>query len=72
MALWLLAIVLFYLSLAAVVVKLSRTIPVEGGVYQWVKEGISPFAGHMAGWNFTIYAVTAFAVIGSFFANGLA
>jgi glutamate:GABA antiporter len=71
-ALSLLAIVLFYLPLAAVVVKLSRAIPVEGGVYQWVKEGISPFAGCMAGWNFTIYAVTAFAVIGSFFANGLA
>jgi len=71
-ALSLLAIVLFYLPLAAVVVKLSRAIPVEGGVYQWVKEGISPFAGYMAGWKFTIYAVMAFAVIGSFFANGLA
>ena len=71
-ALWLLAIVLFYLPLAAVVIKLSRAIPVEGGVYQWVKEGISPFAGYMAGWNLTIYAVTAFAVIGSFLANGFA
>ncbi len=71
-ALWVLAIVLFYLPLAAAVIHLSRAIPVEGGIYQWVKAGISPFAGYMAGWNLTIYAVTAFAVIGSFLANGFA
>jgi amino acid transporter len=71
-ALWLLAIVLFYLPLAAVVMKLSRAMPVEGGAYQWVKEGISPFAGYMAAWNLTIYAVAAFATIGSFLADGLA
>lgn len=70
--LWLLAIVLFYLPLAAVVMKLSRSLPVEGGVYQWVKTGISPFAGFMAGWNYTLYAVAIFAVAGSLFANGLA
>ena len=70
--LWLLAILLFYLPLAAVVMKLSRSLPVEGGVYQWVKTGVSPFAGYMAGWNFTVYAVFTFAVAGSFFASGLA
>ncbi len=71
-ALWFLAIVFFYLPLAAVVMKLSRAMPLEGGVYQWVKAGISPFAGYMAGWNFTVYALSAFAVVGSFFANGFA
>ncbi len=70
--LWFLAIFLFYLPLAAVVMKLSRAMPVEGGVYQWVKAGISPFAGYMAGWCVTVYIVTAFAVIGSFLASGLA
>src|SRR5580658_1131907 len=55
--LWLLAIVLFYLPLAAVVMKLSRAMPVEGGAYQWVKEGISPFAGYMSGWSLTVYAI---------------
>jgi glutamate:GABA antiporter len=72
LVLWLLAIVLFYLPLAAVVIKLSRTIPVEGGVYQWAKEGLSPFAGYMAAWNLTIYSVSAFAVVGSLLANGFA
>ena len=72
LVLWLLAIALFYLPLAAVVMTLSRKLPVEGGVYQWVKVGVSPFAGYMAGWNFTVYALFAFAVAGSFFADGLA
>jgi amino acid transporter len=70
--LWLLAIVFFYLPLAAVVMKLSRSMPVEGGVYQWVKEGISPFAGYMAAWNFTIYGVCTFAAVGSLLANNAA
>lgn len=70
--LWLLAIVLFYIPLAIVVMKLSRALPVEGGVYQWVKEGISPFAGYMAAWNLAIYSITAFAVVGSILAEGFA
>ncbi|MGB6431337.1 MAG: APC family permease [Candidatus Acidiferrales bacterium] len=69
-ALWLLAIFLFYLPLAAIVMKLSRAMPVEGGAYQWIKEGLSPFAGYMAAWNLTIYVIAAFATIGSFLANG--
>ena len=69
---WLLAIVLFYLPLAAVVMKLSRTMPAEGGVYQWAKQALSPFAGYMAAWNLTVYAVLAFAVTGSILANGFA
>ena len=72
LVLWLLAIVLLYLPLAAVVMKLSRSIPVEGGVYQWVKEGVSPFGGYLAGWNYTLYVVATFAVSGSLIANSLA
>src|ERR1700679_2854660 len=72
LVLWLMAIVLFYLPLAAVVMKLSRSLPVEGGVYQWAKEGLSPFAGYMAAWNLTVYSVSAFAVVGSLLANGFA
>src|SRR5579863_10570732 len=71
-ALWFIAIVLFYLPLAAVVMKLSRAVPVEGGVYQWVKTGLSPFAGYMAAWNITLYAVFVFAGTGSTLANGFA
>jgi glutamate:GABA antiporter len=72
LTLWLLAIVLFYLPLAAVVIRLSRALPQEGGVYQWVKAGISPFAGYMAAWNVTVTAVIFFSTAGSMLANGIA
>jgi amino acid transporter len=70
--LWLLAIVLFYLPQAAIVIKLSRVIPIEGGVYQWVKQGISPFAGYMAGWTFSLYIICWYASFGSQVASGIA
>jgi amino acid transporter len=70
--LWLLAIVLFYLPQAVVVIRLSRAIPLEGGVYQWVKQGVSPFAGYMAGWSYSIYIICFFGSFGSQLANGFA
>jgi len=70
--LWLLAGLLFYVPLAVVVIRLSRAIPVEGGVYQWVKEGISPFAGYMAAWSFTIYTVGYYSSISLQVTNGIA
>jgi glutamate:GABA antiporter len=70
LALWLIAIVLYYLPLAAVVMKLSRAMPVEGGSYQWIKEGLSPFAGYMAAWSLTVFAVFYSASNGSALANG--
>jgi len=72
MLLWGIAILLFYLPLAAVVMKLSRAMPLEGRVYQWIKAGISPFAGYMAAWNVATYAIVIFASVGSGLANGFA
>jgi glutamate:GABA antiporter len=72
LALWLFAIILFYIPLAAVVVKLSRAMPVEGGSYQWIKAGLSPFAGYMAAWSLTVFAVFYSASNGSVLANGFA
>src|SRR5262252_7098253 len=51
--LWLSAIALFYFPLAGTVIYLSRRLPLEGGVYQWVKFGLSPFAGFLAAWNYS-------------------
>ena len=39
--LWTLAIVFFYLPSAAVVIHLNRTMPLEGGLYQWAKLGFN-------------------------------
>src|SRR5215212_4561557 len=48
---WLLAIALFYLPVAAVVVYLNRIMPLEGGLYQWAKFGFNEFAGFIVAWN---------------------
>jgi len=70
--LWLLAIPLFYLPLAGTVIYLSRRMPLEGGVYQWVKIGLSPFAGFQAGWNYAFFLIFFYANSGSVVANSLA
>lgn len=70
--LWLAGIVFFYLPLGAVVILLSRAIPVEGGTYQWVKAGISPFAGYMAVWNTSFYTIVIIGVQGPTVINSMA
>src|SRR6478672_755696 len=47
MAFWLLAIITFYLPLAAVVIFLNRIAPLEGGVYQWAKVAFNDFIAFM-------------------------
>ena len=42
---WLLALVLFYLPSAAVVIYLNRLMPLEGGLYQWAKLGFNQTVG---------------------------
>jgi amino acid transporter len=54
---WLLAVVLFYVPSAVVVVHLSRKMPLEGGLYQWAKLGISDRMGFLTAWNLWIYAM---------------
>ena len=70
--LWLAAIPLFYLPLAATVIYLSRRMPLEGGVYQWVKIGISPAAGFQAGWNYAFLFILFYANSGSVAVNSIA
>src|SRR6266496_5311883 len=54
---WLLAILTFYLPLAAVVIYLNRLMPLEGGLYQWAKAGYGEMAGFLTAWNLWVYAV---------------
>jgi amino acid transporter len=69
---WLLAVALFYFPLAGTVIFLSRRLPLEGGVYQWVKLGLSPFAGFQAAWNYSFFLILFYATSGSLVANSLA
>jgi glutamate:GABA antiporter len=61
---WMLAVVLFYIPSAIVVVHLSRRMPLEGGLYQWAKIRFSERAGFMVAWNLWIYAMILMSSIG--------
>jgi amino acid transporter len=54
---WLLAIASFYLPQAAVVIYLSRLMPLEGGLYQWTTIALGRLAGFMVAWNLWAYAI---------------
>src|SRR5689334_23979363 len=62
--LWLLAIALFYLPSAAVVMYLARLMPLEGGLYQWAKLGFSETVGFMLAWNLWLYVIVHTSEIG--------
>jgi amino acid transporter len=61
---WLLAIVTFYLPLAAVVIYLNRLMPLEGGLYQWAKLSLGEFVGFMVAWNLWVFAILVMSGIG--------
>ena len=63
---WLLAILLFYIPQAAVVIYLNRLMPLEGGLYQWAKLGFNEFAGFMVAWNVWLLSITVIAMGGMF------
>jgi glutamate:GABA antiporter len=62
--LWVLAILLFYLPSAAVVIYLNRLMPLEGGLYQWAKLGFSETVGFMLAWNLWLYVIVNTSEIG--------
>jgi len=57
MAFWLIAIVVFYLPLAAVVIHLNRLAPLEGGLYQWAKVAFGDFLAFLVAWNFWLFGI---------------
>jgi amino acid transporter len=61
---WLLAIVTFYLPLAAAVIFLNRLMPLEGGLYQWSKIAFNDFVAFIVGWNLFVFAITILAGAG--------
>lgn len=61
---WLLAILLFYLPLAAVVIYLNRLMPLEGGLYQWAKFAFNDFIAFMVAWDLWIFGILIMSGIG--------
>ena len=61
---WILAIITFYLPLAAAVIFLVRLMPLEGGLYQWSKLAFNDFVAFMVGWNLRVFAISILAGTG--------
>ena len=61
---WLLALVLFYLPSAAVVIYLNNLMPLEGGLYQWAKLGFNQTVGFLLAWNLWLYVIVFTSEIG--------
>src|ERR1700680_1401827 len=68
---WLLAILLFYIPQAAVVIYLNRVMPLEGGIYQWAKFGFNEFAGFIVAWNLWLLSITVIAIAGTIVTTNL-
>ncbi len=64
MVFWLLALTLFYLPSAAVVMYLNKLMPLEGGLYQWAKLGFNQTVGFMLAWNLWLYVITLTSEVG--------
>ena len=68
---WLAAILTLFVPLAAVVGWCARVWPYEGGVYQWTKFALGPFAGFMSAWNFGMWSLLAICNVGILTATSL-
>jgi amino acid transporter len=56
-AFWVLGVLLLFLPVAGVVHYCAKIWPLEGGVYQWTKYALGPFAGFLSAWKFAIWAL---------------
>jgi amino acid transporter len=48
--LWILACILFFIPLAAVLAELSSRHPEQGGIYAWARRAFGPLHGFVCGW----------------------
>ena len=62
--LWLVAILLFYIPSAVVVIYLNKVMPLEGGLYQWAKLGFNETLGFLVAWNLWLFAILNTSEIG--------
>ncbi|HKP46993.1 MAG TPA: APC family permease [Pyrinomonadaceae bacterium] len=61
---WSLAILTFYIPLAAVVIYLNSRMPLEGGLYQWARLAFNDFVAFMVAWNLWIFGILVLSGIG--------
>ena len=60
---WIGAMVLFYLPMAASVIGLNRAMPLEGGLYVWAHRAFGNLGGFLTAWNIWFYGIAVTAAI---------
>lgn len=60
---WVVAMLLFYFPMAAVVIGLNRIMPLEGGTYVWARQAFGGLGGFLTAWNLWVYALAVIAAI---------
>ena len=61
--LWIGAMLLFYLPMAASVIGLNRAMPLEGGLYVWAHRAFGDLIGFLTAWNIWFYGIAVTAAI---------
>ncbi len=60
---WVAAMLLFYVPMAASVICLNRAMPLEGGLYVWAREAFGDLGGFLTAWNLWVYGIAVTATI---------
>jgi amino acid transporter len=60
---WVAAMLLFYVPMAASVICLNREMPLEGGLYVWAREAFGDLVGFLTAWNMWVYGIAVTATI---------
>jgi len=68
---WIPAVLLFYIPSGIVVIHLNAEMPLEGGLYQWVKLRFGPLPGFLIGLNFCAGAILIVASGASLMADNI-
>ena len=60
---WIAAMLVFYVPMAASVIGLNREMPLEGGLYVWAHRAFGDLGGFLTAWNIWFYGVAVTATI---------
>ena len=60
---WVVAMLVFYLPMAASVIALNREMPLEGGLYIWAHKAFGNLGGFLTVWNLWVYGIAVTATI---------
>jgi amino acid transporter len=60
---WIAAMLVFYLPMAAAVIALNSAMPLEGGLYVWAYKAFGNLGGFLTAWNLWVYSIAVTATI---------